>query len=305
MAETVVPVLVVQGEAGPLVDPPGAGQDVVGPQGDVGVPGLTGEAEHLLDQPRADAEPAGPRFHQQQPQPRGGGVLAHAEHAAGRRAIDLSDPGRLGGRIPVVHVVGDDPGDEGLIGVIPAVLRRVQRPVALYHPAHVARLRGAEQVAPGPRRVGQRLLDHPHGVEHLAPAVVADGRQHVASLLGGPGVQAGHHGAAGPGQPDDLAARVGGGALPADEAVGLEPGQDAAQVARVDVGHPAQVRHLAGVPLRQLEQQPGLGQRVRRIQVFAAQQPDHVRVEPVELADRAHRVVSNQLAHGRLRSSVA
>src|SRR4029077_19649544 len=39
LAEAAVLVLVVQREAGPLVDPPGVGQDVVGPQGDAGVSG--------------------------------------------------------------------------------------------------------------------------------------------------------------------------------------------------------------------------------------------------------------------------
>ena len=38
--------------------------------------------------------------------------------------------------------------------------------------------------------------------------------------------------------------------------------------------------------LGQLEQQPGLGQRVGRVQVAAAQQADHVRVGAVELTDR-------------------
>ena len=96
LAETVVAVLVIQGESGPLVDAPRVDEHVVGPQGDVGVPRLAGETEHLLDQPGADPEAPGPRLHQQQPQPCGGGVLAHAEHAAGRRAVDLGDPGRLG-----------------------------------------------------------------------------------------------------------------------------------------------------------------------------------------------------------------
>ena len=81
-AETVMLALVVQGEAGPLVDAPGVRQHVVGPQGDAGVPGLAGETQDLADQPGADPEAPGPRLHQQQPQPRGGGVLADAEHAA-------------------------------------------------------------------------------------------------------------------------------------------------------------------------------------------------------------------------------
>jgi hypothetical protein len=60
--EAVMAALVVQGEAGPLVYPSRVGEDVVGPQGDVGVPGLAGEPEHLLDQPGPDPEAPGPRF---------------------------------------------------------------------------------------------------------------------------------------------------------------------------------------------------------------------------------------------------
>src|SRR5581483_2263176 len=124
-AEAVVAVLAVQGESGPLVYPPGVGEDVVGPQGDLRVPGLAGEPEHLLDQPGADAQAPRPRLDEQQPQPRGRGVLAHAEHAARRAAVDLGDPGRLGRRVPAVQVVRDDPGHERLVGGVPAELRRV------------------------------------------------------------------------------------------------------------------------------------------------------------------------------------
>jgi hypothetical protein len=60
--EAVMTTLVVQGEAGPRVYPARVGEHVVGPQGDVGVPGLAGEPEHLLDQPGPDPEAPGPRF---------------------------------------------------------------------------------------------------------------------------------------------------------------------------------------------------------------------------------------------------
>src|SRR4029077_11378043 len=71
--------------------------------------------------------------------------------------------------------------------------------------------------------------------------------------------------------------------------------QDATQVARVDVDDAPQVRDLAGLALGELEQDPGLGERVGRIQVLAAQQADRVRVEPVERSHRRHRRV--QFAH--------
>ena len=162
----------------------------------MGVPGLAGEPEHLLDQPGADPEAPGPRLHQQQPQPRGGGVLAHAEHAAGRRAVDLGDPGRLGIRVPVVHVVRDDPGHQGLVRAVPAELLRVHRRVPLHHPAHVARPGCPEQVPARPRRLGEGLGDHAHGIEQPTPVLVAQAGQHVAGLLGRPGVQPRDDGAA-------------------------------------------------------------------------------------------------------------
>src|SRR5580704_6813894 len=110
LTEVVMPRLVVQREAGPLVDPPGAGQHVVGPQRDVGVPGPAREPEYLLDQLAADAEAPGPRLDQQQAQAGRGGVLPHAERAPGPRPVDLGDPGRLASGITLVHVVAHAPG---------------------------------------------------------------------------------------------------------------------------------------------------------------------------------------------------
>jgi len=49
LPETMLPALVVQREAGPLVDAPGVGQYVIGPQGDAGVPRPAGETQHLVD----------------------------------------------------------------------------------------------------------------------------------------------------------------------------------------------------------------------------------------------------------------
>ena len=283
--------LVVQREAGPLVDAPGVGQDVVGPQGHARVPGPAGETQHLVDQPDAYAQAPGPRLHQQQPQPCGGGVLAHAEHAAGGHAVHLGDPGRFSVGIPVLGVVRDDPGHQGLVRLVPAELLRVHRPVPLDHPAHVTRARRPEQVAARPRRPGEGLGDRVHRLEQPAPVAIAEAGQHVAGLVGRPGVEPRHDIAAAAGQLDDLPPSVGGRTLPGDQLVRLEPGQDPAQVARVDVDRAAQVGDLAGVALRQLEQQPRLGERVRGVQVLAPQQPDHVGVEAVEPAHRGHRRV--------------
>jgi hypothetical protein len=84
-------------------------------------------------------------------------------------------------------------------------------------------------------------------------------------------------------QPDDLPPRVGARALPADQPVGLEAAQDPAQVSGVDIQFAPQPGHLHRVPLRQLEDDPRLGERVRRVQQTAAQHPDHVGIEAVEV----------------------
>ena len=59
-------------------------------------------------------EAPGPRLHEQHPQLGRAVVLPHAEHAARRRAVDLGDPGSLAIEVPVVYVIGDDPGYERL-----------------------------------------------------------------------------------------------------------------------------------------------------------------------------------------------
>ena len=288
--------LVVQAEAGSLVDPPGVGEYVVGPQRDAGVPAPAGEPEHLLHQPGADPEAPGPRLHEQHPQLGRAVVLPHAEHAARRSAVDLGDPGSLATEVPVVYVIGDDPGHERLERLVPAELLRVQRPVPLHHPAHVARLGRPQQVPARLRGLRQHVGDHVHGVQQPAPVIVVHRGQHVPGPRGRPGVQARHHRTPVFRQRDDLAAPVGRRAPPGDEAAGGESGQDAAQVPRVDVDRAPQIGHLAGVALRQLEQDPRLGERVRRVQVLAAQQPDHVRVEPVERPHRRHRPVPRRPA---------
>ena len=82
-------------EPGRLVDAARRGQAVLSPERDLLIARRPGEPQALLDQPAADAQAAGPRLDEQQPQLCGGGVLAHAEHAPGRRAVHLGDPCRL------------------------------------------------------------------------------------------------------------------------------------------------------------------------------------------------------------------
>jgi hypothetical protein len=205
----------------------------------------------------------------------------------------------------VVDVIRDDPGHQRLVAGVPAELLGVHRPVPLNHPAHVARLRRPQHVPTRRRGLRQHVGNDVHGVDQPVPVLVTHHGQQVPGLRGGPAVQPGHHRTPAVRQPDDLPTPVRGRALPADEPVGLEPGQDAAQVARVDVDRMPQIRDLARVTLRELEQDPGLGERVRRVQVLAAQQPDRVRVEPVERPHPRHRRVPRDHRPRCLRSHQA
>ena len=73
-------------------------------------------------------------------------------------------------------------------------------------------------------------------------------------------------GAAGPGQADDLAAGVAGGAGLAHQPVRLEPGQDPAQVPGVEIQPAAHRRHLHLVLAGQFEDDPRLGHGVGGVQ---------------------------------------
>ena len=99
--------------------------------------------------------------------------------------------------------------------------------------------------------------DLPHrGQEPVAVHAVEQG----ADLPDGPDVQLGRGGAPAGGETDLLAARVAVGPGAGDQAVGLEPGQHPAEVAGVDVEDAPQVRDGRDLTLRQLEQQPRLGE---------------------------------------------
>jgi hypothetical protein len=186
-------------------------------------------------------------------------------------------------------IVGDDARHEALKILIPTVLLGVQRPVSLYHPAEVA---GRERTEHERRRPaggrGQDLLDGAHRAEQATQIGLTHAGEEAGDLPGGPGVQVTECFPACVAERDDLPAGVGGGPLPGDQAVGLEPAQNAAEVARVEVESPAQVDHVGGAGLGELEQDPGLSQRVRRVEQAASQHPDDVGVEAIEGADRGH-----------------
>nr|BFE98510.1 hypothetical protein GCM10020241_01860 [Streptoalloteichus tenebrarius] len=123
--------------------------------------------------------------------------------------------------------------------------------------------------------------------------VVVEVVEQLAHLAGRAAVQLGVGGPPPVGQADHLAAGVGPGALPDHQLGPLEPGQQPAQVAGVDVEVAAQGGDLAGADLRQLVEHAGLGQRVGGAQQVVAQHADDIGVEAVERPDGGDPVVWN------------
>ena len=104
----------VQAEAGPLVEPAGVGEHVVGPQRHPAVAAAPGELHTGVDQRPADPQAPGVRLHQQ-PQPGEGcavlaGAVVDTEDGAHRLVVRLGDPHRL----PLgVVLLGELPDDTG------------------------------------------------------------------------------------------------------------------------------------------------------------------------------------------------
>src|SRR5262245_52166210 len=139
VAEAAVTLLLPELEARSLVDAAGLDQDVVGPERQTRIAGPAREPDALVHEPAADAQAAGARVDQEQAQLGDRVLPPDAEHAARRLALDLGDPAGFAGGVVTLGVVGHDPGDEGLEGLVPAVLAGVEQPMALHDPAQVAR----------------------------------------------------------------------------------------------------------------------------------------------------------------------
>ena len=106
-----------------------------------------------------------------------------------------------------------------------------------------------------------------------------------ADLVGGAAVELGEGGRALRGEADALPAGVVGRALASDQAVAVQPGEQAAEEAGVDVDLAAQVGDLGHLALTELVEHARLGQRVGRAQQAVAQDADARGVEAVEGAD--------------------
>src|SRR5215468_1938716 len=145
-------------EAGALVDAARSDQYAGGPQRHLVVAGVAGKAYGLVDQPRADANPARLALHQQQPQPCHLVAVLDDEHRADVFAVALGDPAALALGIEIAHEGGDDLGGERLEAVVPAIFAAVDQAVLGDDPAHVAGARRPQNI--GSVR-GRRLTEQP------------------------------------------------------------------------------------------------------------------------------------------------
>ena len=136
--------LVDQLEAGALVNPPRSVEDVVCPEDELAVAGGPREVDACVDELRADTGSARAGLDEEDAQLRDVVRLAHAEHAADADAAELGDPAALAHRIVLLCEYADDRRDESFEGLVPAVLRPVERAVALDDPAVVAGARRAQ-----------------------------------------------------------------------------------------------------------------------------------------------------------------
>src|SRR6266566_6070163 len=99
MAEAVVLLLLDERVSRVLVDASSGMEHAVGPEHDLAVARLAGEARALIHESRADAEAARLRVDEQEPQLRDSAGLLHEEHAAPVHAIPFGDPAALPFRV--------------------------------------------------------------------------------------------------------------------------------------------------------------------------------------------------------------
>ena len=215
-------------------------------------------------------------------------VAARAEHAAGGLAGDLGDPGALARGVAPLQVLGDDPGDERLEARVEAVLGRVQRRRGAGSPSRSRpRAVRAGRTSAGARPAVPGVLERLHGGQH-APLVGV--REALEQLRGSPrsSERRARSNTAAPAAVRLTSwRRASVSRLPAgDEPVGLEAGEQPAQVAGVEVERAAEVGDRRHRPLPELVQHARLGERVRRPEQAGPEHPEPPRVEAVE---RAHR----------------
>src|SRR5579872_2312795 len=145
----------------------GGVENGLGPESDLAVAGMAGEADAFGDQAAADAEPARGRLDQEEPQLADGGHLANQDNAADNRTVLLGDPAALAFDVETVDEARGDFGDLGFEALVPSLFLGVQDAVAMDDPTDVAGLMSADQV----RGLGvgrlmvEESFDSPHGCD--------------------------------------------------------------------------------------------------------------------------------------------
>src|SRR3984893_2056618 len=119
---------------------PGGVQDRLRPQSDLLIAGLSRKAGTLVDQAIADAQSARRRFHQQQPKPRDFLGFANQKNGTDYAAVFLGHPAALALGIELLDKLCGDLRYYPLEALVPSIILRVQRPMAMNNPAHVPRL---------------------------------------------------------------------------------------------------------------------------------------------------------------------
>src|SRR5881397_1256872 len=184
VTEAVMRLFVHQAEAGLFVDAPGGMQHVVCPQRELAVADLAGEAHAFLHEALADAEPPRPGLYEEQTQLGNRLRLLDAKHRPHVLPVQLRDPAALPLAVVVTDELGDDIGDQRLELLPPAVFPGIQRPVALYDPAHVARSMASQHawssvLGPG----AEQPFDSVHGRHQALLLRLRQLPQHGADVL--------------------------------------------------------------------------------------------------------------------------
>ena len=146
----------------------------------------------------------------------------------------------------------------------------------------------------------EQPLDQPHGVQQPALVRLRQRVQHVGHLLAGARVEGREQGPSGLGEREQGSAAIQLGSPARDQAGALEPPQDAAEIAGVELEVGADLGGCRRLPMRQLVQHAAFRQRQVATEQPLAQHADPSCVEAVEASDPSHplqRVVSLEKRH--------
>ncbi len=145
MPETAVGLPLDEGEPGLHVDLPRRREDVVRPEGDLPVAGLTGESDALVDEARSEAHPSRFRLYEEKPELRLFLPRRDEEDAPQELPAALRDEAAFPPGILRLEEPAGDLGDESLEGLVPTVLLSVEGPVAVDDPSDVSGAVGADE----------------------------------------------------------------------------------------------------------------------------------------------------------------